>query len=143
MLSASVWLPQMYMGALVAAWLCILKLRNLDLKIKRPGIMLCMHPADGGWRYIVTSSPVGWVHAQSDPYKASAVCDKGLILYSTKYHVHLRVQGEQLYEILLHIIGCTGLTHWGWVSIGLGDGLVSSGNKPWPGLVLTWKTNNP
>ena len=29
--------------------------------------ILCMHPAYKRWRYIVTSSPIGWVHAQNDP----------------------------------------------------------------------------
>ena len=31
------------------------------------GIILCMHPANERWRYIVTSSPIGWVHTQNDP----------------------------------------------------------------------------
>ena len=32
-----------------------------------PGIILCMHPANERWRYIVTSSLIGWVHSQNDP----------------------------------------------------------------------------
>ena len=56
MLLASVWLSQVHM----AAWL---KLPSLDLQIKRPGIMLCLHPADWGWRYIVASpSLAGCMH---------------------------------------------------------------------------------
>ena len=32
-----------------------------------PGIILYMHPANKRWRYIVTSSFIGWVHIQNDP----------------------------------------------------------------------------
>ena len=32
------------------------------------GITLCMHPANERWRYIVTSSPIGWAHTQNDPW---------------------------------------------------------------------------
>ena len=38
-----------------------------------PGIILCMHPANERWCYIVTSSLIGWVHAQKDPcYKETS-----------------------------------------------------------------------
>ena len=30
-------------------------------------IILCVHPANERWRYIVTSSLIGWVHTQNDP----------------------------------------------------------------------------
>ena len=30
------------------------------------GIILCMCPANERWRYIVTSSPIGWVHTQNN-----------------------------------------------------------------------------
>ena len=32
-----------------------------------PGIILCMHLANERWRYTVTPSLIGWVHAQNDP----------------------------------------------------------------------------
>ena len=32
-----------------------------------PGIILCIHPANERWRYIVTSSPIGWAHIQNNP----------------------------------------------------------------------------
>ena len=32
-----------------------------------PGIILCMHPANERWRYNVTSSLIGWAHAQNEP----------------------------------------------------------------------------
>ena len=38
------------------------------------GIILCMHPANGRRRYIVTSSPIGWVHTQKDPWWHCVVC---------------------------------------------------------------------
>ena len=31
------------------------------------GIILCMRPANGRQRYIVTSSVIGWAHTQNDP----------------------------------------------------------------------------
>ena len=31
------------------------------------GIILCMHSANERWRYIVTSSPIGWVHTKNVP----------------------------------------------------------------------------
>ena len=35
---------------------------------KSSGIVLCMHPANDRWSYIVTSSLIGWVHTQNDPW---------------------------------------------------------------------------
>ena len=32
------------------------------------GIILCMRPANERRRYTVTSSPIGWAHAQNDPW---------------------------------------------------------------------------
>ena len=32
------------------------------------GIILCVRPANQRWRYIVTSSLIGWAHPQNDPY---------------------------------------------------------------------------
>ena len=34
-------------------------------------IILCMCPANERWRYIVTSSPIGWAHTQNDPWVRS------------------------------------------------------------------------
>ena len=31
-------------------------------------IILCMHPANERWRYIVMASLIGWPHTQNDPY---------------------------------------------------------------------------
>ena len=31
------------------------------------GIIFCMHPANERWRYIVTSSLIGWAHRQNNP----------------------------------------------------------------------------
>ena len=31
-------------------------------------IILCMRSANERWRYIVTSSLIGWAHAQNDPW---------------------------------------------------------------------------
>ena len=36
-----------------------------------PGIILCMRPANGRWRYNVTSSVSGWAHTQNDPCNTS------------------------------------------------------------------------
>ena len=30
--------------------------------------ILCMHPANERWCYLVTSSPIGWAHTQNDPW---------------------------------------------------------------------------
>ena len=35
--------------------------------MQHPGIILCMRPANESRRYNVTSSLIGWVHAQNDP----------------------------------------------------------------------------
>ena len=40
---------------------------NVILIISSSGIILWMHPANERWRYIVTSSLIGWVHTQNDP----------------------------------------------------------------------------
>ena len=37
-------------------------------QILLPGIILCVHPANGRRRYIVTSSLIGWAHSQNDPW---------------------------------------------------------------------------
>ena len=36
-------------------------------------IILCMYPANERWRYIVTSSLIGWVHTQNDPINSLPV----------------------------------------------------------------------
>ena len=33
-----------------------------------PGLIFCIRPANERWHYIVTSSLIGWAHAQDDPY---------------------------------------------------------------------------
>ena len=37
--------------------------------IRKPGIILWMHQVNEWWRYNVTSTLIGWVHAQKDPWK--------------------------------------------------------------------------
>ena len=39
-----------------------------------PGIILCMRPANERRRYYVTSSLIGWVHAQNDPWIPKQFC---------------------------------------------------------------------
>ena len=36
-------------------------------------IILWMHPANEWWRYIVTSSLIGWAHSQNDPFMQTRV----------------------------------------------------------------------
>ena len=43
------------------------KVNKHSITCPQAGIILCMHPAKEGWHYIVTSSPIGWVHTQNDP----------------------------------------------------------------------------
>ena len=38
-----------------------------SLKTDWMGIILCIHPANVRWRYIVASSLIGWVHTQNHP----------------------------------------------------------------------------
>ena len=37
------------------------------------GVILCIHPANERWSYIVTLSVIGWAHTQNDPW-----CHQGL-----------------------------------------------------------------
>ena len=39
----------------------------LDNFVTIAGIILCMHPANERWSYIVMLSLIGWAHAQKDP----------------------------------------------------------------------------
>ena len=38
-----------------------------DDKFVMGGTILCMHPANERWRYIVTPSLIGWAHTQNGP----------------------------------------------------------------------------
>ena len=46
-----------------------------------PGIILCMHAANEGWRYTVTPSLLGWAHTQNDPWIYNSEVSIVLILY--------------------------------------------------------------
>ena len=43
--------------------------RNIFIFTHYTGIILCMCPANERWRYIVTSSLIGWVYVQNDPWQ--------------------------------------------------------------------------
>ena len=47
-------------------WLFCSGLNGVSLTV---GIILCMHPANEGWRYTVTPSLISWVHTQNGPCK--------------------------------------------------------------------------
>ena len=49
--------------------------------IYHTGIILCMHPANENWCYIVTSSLIGWAHTQNDPWSQSSRHRKNLQKY--------------------------------------------------------------
>ena len=46
-----------------------------------PAIILCMCLANERWCYIVTSSPIGWVHAQNNPCLFSWIRKLNLNIY--------------------------------------------------------------
>ena len=46
----------------------------------RPGIILCMRPANERRCYIVTSSLIGWAHSQNDPWKGHVKLSGELVL---------------------------------------------------------------
>ena len=55
-----------------------LELKHLQIQGRlslSPGIILCMHRANERWRCIVTSSRIGWVHTQRDPWSLVNIRD--------------------------------------------------------------------
>ena len=40
---------------------------DLDIRCDVAGIILCMRPAIERWRYIITSSLIGWARTKKDP----------------------------------------------------------------------------
>ena len=49
-------------------WVKLLQIICPSRTCRFPGIISCMHPANGRWRYIVTSSLIGRVRTQNDPW---------------------------------------------------------------------------
>ena len=47
----------------------------------KPGIILCMHPANERQRYNVKSSLIGWAHTQNDPCKLRMINSLPVFLY--------------------------------------------------------------
>ena len=47
--------------------LCIIVVKYWPILPIYAGIIVCMRPANGRRRYIVTSSPIGWAHTQNNP----------------------------------------------------------------------------
>ena len=54
------------------------------IMIYNAGIILWMHPANKRWRYIVTSSLIGWAHTQNDPDTGIFIIGEHLIDLLTK-----------------------------------------------------------
>ena len=48
----------------INVYIAIFKSKNVIFSTKDTGIILCMRPTNERRRYIVTSSLIGWVHAQ-------------------------------------------------------------------------------
>ena len=67
---------------------CLSVKRNLNMSCKitttKTGIILCIRPANMRWRYIVTSSLIGWAHTQNDPCKGPMMGIYGMSFISTK-----------------------------------------------------------
>ena len=47
----------------------------------KAGIILSMRPANGRWRYKVTSSPIGWAHTENDP------CDSVFVEHKSDFEL--------------------------------------------------------
>ena len=57
-------------------------------------IILCMYPANGRWRYTVTSSLIGWAHTQNDPWTDIQNIIQNISLlayYNTRHHFFIEI----------------------------------------------------
>ena len=68
------------------------------------GIILCMHPANERWRYIVTSSLIGWARRQNNPCCGSEYQDVGC-----NYQMILLTHCGLVIPYGINIISCNGL----------------------------------
>ena len=62
-----------YMTVVLLKWMILIIERPIRLWpfahwCTLPRIILCIHPANERWCYIVTSSTIGWSHTQNDPW---------------------------------------------------------------------------
>ena len=57
------------------------------------GIILCMRPANGRWRYIVTPSLIGWAHTQNAP-----CCQCSNYIFHSRINTWLHGLGKDKYE---------------------------------------------
>ena len=54
----------------------------------KSGIILCMHSANERWRYIVTSSLIGWAHTQNEHAERIEASTRWSPLHNFRFQIH-------------------------------------------------------